>query len=147
MWYRVFASLPDEPNPVALVEHLHALGYSFTPHFTGDDLGWTTARFEFPESSSLTIGRYLTKADDLRHELNAYAAELETRETEPNSVMLMERVIQTQQMFTIDEQAGAAEGLCEELARWLAQQTAGIIQIDGTGWLNENGELMLKEFV
>jgi hypothetical protein len=146
MWYRVFASIPDEPNPVRMVEHLHALGHSFTPHFTGDDLGWTTARLEFSESSAVTIGRYLTKADDLRHELNAYAAELETMDTEPNHGMLMERVIQTQQMFTIDKPANSAEGLCEVLAKWLAVETEGIIQIDGRGWLNAAGELLLREF-
>jgi hypothetical protein len=90
--------------------------------------------------------RYLTKADDLRHELNAYAAELETMDTEPNHGMLMERVIQTQQMFTIDKPANSAEGLCEVLAKWLAVETEGIIQIDGRGWLNAAGELLLREF-
>jgi len=146
MWYRVFASIPEEPNPAELAEYLHSLGYAFAPHFHGDDLGWTSARLEFAEGSSLTIGRYLTKADDLRHDLNAYAAELETRDDQPNHGMLMEKVIQTQQMFTFDEPAECAEGLCEALARWLAAKTAGIIQIDSRGWLNAEGDLLLREY-
>ena len=144
MWYRVFASIPDEPDPIALVEHLHGLGFPFSPHFTGDDLGWTSARFEFEESPPLTVNRFLTKADDLRNDLNAYAAELETMDDQSASGMLMERVIQTQQMFTIEKTAGH-EGMCEAVANWLAGRTAGVIQIDGTGWQDATGALLVRE--
>jgi hypothetical protein len=145
MWYRVFASNPDEPNPVRMVEYLHSLGHSFTPHFTGDDLGWTTARLDFAYGTPLAVNRYLTKADDLRNDLNAYAAELETQEDKPNSVVLMEKVIQTQQLFTFENTGGQLEAICDDLARWLANQTAGIVQIDGRGWLDSQGDLLLRE--
>jgi hypothetical protein len=151
MWYRVFASIPNEPNPAALVEHLHALGHSFIPHFHGDDLGWTSASLDFPVGSPVTLGRYLTKADELRNDLNAYAAELETMDYNPNNVMLMEKVIQTQQLFTVRKPMDHAEeskldSLCDALVKWLAEQTAGIIQIDGKGWHTKDGTLLLQEY-
>ena len=151
MWYRVFASIPDEPNPAALVEHLHALGHSFTPHFHGDDLGWTSGSFDFPAGSPVTLGRYLTKADELRADLNAYAAELETMDYNPNHVMLMEKVIQAQQLFTVRKPfdhsgESALDALVEALVKWLAERTEGIIQIDGKGWHTKDGDLLLEEY-
>ena len=146
MWYRVFASIPEEPNPAELAEHLHSLGYSFAPHFHGDDLGWSSASLDFPVGPPIALGRYLAKADDLRHDLNAYAAELETMDDQPNHGMLMEKVIQTQQMFTFDEPAECAEGFCQALSQWLAVKTFGIIQIDGRGWHTAEGELLLREY-
>jgi hypothetical protein len=140
MWYRIFSGTADEPDPVAMVEHLHDLGHRVAPHFTGDDLGWTSARLEQPDGPPLVVSRYLTKADDLRHDLNAHAAELETMD-DPASTTLMERVIQTQQMFTIE---GSCD-LCEALAKWLAARTGGLMQIDGRGWHDAEGNVLLKQ--
>ena len=41
---------------------------------TGDDLGWTSIA-----AGDLLIERYLTEADDLRGELNTWAAWVESR--------------------------------------------------------------------
>src|SRR5436305_10339475 len=100
MWYRVFGRNPDEVPPAALAEHLHAAGLAVEPHFKGDDLGWTEGELRLPVGSPVLLARYLTKEDDLRDDLNAHAAELETMDYSSNSAPLMQRVIQTKQLVT-----------------------------------------------
>src|SRR5918998_1323366 len=101
MWYRVFGRSDVEPAPAALAGHLHARGLAAEPHFRGDDLGWTGGELRLPGAGSpVLLQRYLTAEDDLRDDLNAHAAELETMDYDPNSGPLMERVIQTKQLVT-----------------------------------------------
>jgi hypothetical protein len=151
MWYRVFGSTPHDPAPAALAAHLHALGLAVQPHFKGDDLGWTEGELRFAAGSPVLLARYLTKEDDLRDDLNAYAAELETMTYSPNSAPLMERVIQVQQLVTLRKPIDVpdevlAERVMEESARFLATATAGVYQIDGRGWFSAAGELLVQEY-
>ncbi|HEY1189631.1 MAG TPA: hypothetical protein VGE74_18435, partial [Gemmata sp.] len=125
-----------EPPPVALVEHLHALGLVVEPHFKGDDLGWTEGELRLPTGAPVLLSRYLTKEDDLRDDLNAYAAELETMEHSPNSGPLMERVIQTKQLITLRKPVDLSDEILVERVldgscRFLASATSGVYQIDG----------------
>lgn len=151
MWYRVFGSTLHEPAPAALAAHLHALGLVVEPHFKGDDLGWTEGELRFATGSPVLLARYLTKEDDLRDDLNAHAAELETMTYSPNSVPLMERVIQTQQLVTLRKPVDVPnevllERVLEECARFLATATEGVYQIDGRGWFTAAGELLVQEY-
>lgn len=122
------------------------------PHFRGDDLGWTMGELHLQKGGTpLLLARYLTKEDDLRDDLNAHAAELETMTYSPNAVPLMEKVIQTKQMVTIRKpldypDESVVETACETLARFLAAATGGVYQIDGRGWFDSQGERLVEEF-
>jgi hypothetical protein len=151
MWYRVFGRSELEPAPLALAEYLHAAGLAIEPHFTGDDLGWTTGVLRLPVGSPVLLARYLTGEDDLRDDLNAYAAELETMDYSPNSAPLMERVIQTKQLITLRKPVDAADELLldrvlEAAVGYLATLTDGVYQIDGRGWFAPSGDLLVQEY-
>ncbi len=151
MWYRVFGRNEIEPPPAALAEHLHAVGLTVEPHFKGDALGWTEGTLHIATGSPVLLARYLTKEDDLRRDLNTHAAELETMTYSPNSVPLMARVIQTQQLITLRKPVDVndevlLEKLLEEAVRFLAGATDGVYQIDGRGWFAATGELLVQEY-
>ena len=99
----------------------------------------------------MLLARYLTREDDLRDDLNAHAAELETMDYSSNSGPLMERVIQTKQLITLRKPVDAAnevllEKVLEEAVRFLAGATDGVYQIDGQGWFEASGELLVREY-
>src|SRR6476469_781153 len=102
MWYRVFGHSESEPSPVALTEHLHALGLPVEPHFRGDDLGWTAGELRLPGGGTpVFLERYLASEDDIRAALTAFAAERETCDYSPNHGTLMQHAIQTKQLITL----------------------------------------------
>src|SRR5262245_4498016 len=101
MWYRIFARSDSEVPPVELLEHLLARGIVVQGRFRGDDLCWTGAELIVGEGTPVYLDRYLTQEDDIRSELDSWAAWLETADYSPNSGPLMERVIQTKQLFTL----------------------------------------------
>lgn len=152
MWHRVFGLSAASPPPSALAEHLHAAGLAVVPHFKGDDLGWTAGELVLPGGGSpVLIQRYLTDADDLRADLNAFAAELETMTFNPHHADLMRHVIQTKQLVTLRRPLDHADEatldrLCVEVVRYLAARTEGVYQIDGRGWFAAGGELLLPEY-
>jgi hypothetical protein len=151
MWYRVFGRSDVEPSPAALAAHLHAAGLAVEPHFRGDDLGWTEGELRLRVGAPVLLSRYLAHEDDLRDDLNAYAAELETMDYSPNSGPLMERVIQTKQLITLRRPVDVndevlLEKVMEEAVRFLARATDGVFQIDGQGWFAAGGELLVQEY-
>ena len=153
MWHRVFARSDVVLSASDLVAHLHAAGLPVVPHFKGDDLGWTGGDLVLPGGgTAVHIDRYLTEINDLRKDLNSFAAELETMDyAKPHNVSLMERVIQTRQLFTyrkpIDHSDDAIlEHLCETLAQFLATQLDGTYQIDTRGWFAADGTLVVQEY-
>jgi hypothetical protein len=152
MWYRVFGRSGVNVAPAALAEHLYAAGLAVEPHFKGDDLGWTSGEVRMPGlNTPVMIDRYLAAEDDIRNDLNAYAALLETCDYSPNHRPLMERVIQSQQLVVIRKPLDAVnevtlEKLLVESCRFLADRTDGIYQIDGEGWFASNGDLLLQEY-
>jgi hypothetical protein len=151
MWYRVFGLDPAAASPAGLAEHLHAAGVPVVPHFKGDDLGWTSGELRLPVGSPVLLARYLTKEDDLRDDLNAHAAELETMDYSPNSGPLMQRVIQTQQLITLRKPVDAADEVLldkvlDAAMLFLASATDGVYQIDGRGWFAASGELLVQEY-
>lgn len=152
MWYRVFGLTELEPAPAAIASHLHSLDIAVEPHFRGDDLGWTAGELRLPGvGTPIFLQRYLASCDDIRDDLNAYAAELETCDYSPNSGRLMQHAIQTKQLITLRKPLDAAdevtlEKALEETCRFLAAATDGVYQIDGRGWFKTAGELLLQEY-
>lgn len=143
MWHRVFSSSAVEVPPSALAGHPRAAGLPVEPHFKGDDLGWTGGELRLPGGGAVVLDRYLTAEDDLRPELNAFAADLEASGGEA-AAGLMRHVIQTQQMVTlrVEGDDGRLSAALEGLCRLLAAGTDGVYQIDGRGWFAADGKLL-----
>jgi hypothetical protein len=152
MWYRVFGLSESEPPPAALAEHLHAAGLAVEPHFAGDELGWTRGELRLSgPGTPILLQRYLASEDDIRDDLNAHAALLETCDYSPNHGDLMRHVIQTKQLFVLRKPVDAVdevtlEKVLEAACRFLAARTEGVYQIDGQGWYTPVGELLLQEY-
>jgi hypothetical protein len=151
MWYRVFALKPEMPQPALLQEYLRQLGVEVPLQVRGDDLGWTACTVKLAEDCSpLHVERYLAEEDDIRDDLDTWAAWLETQEHEPNYLKLMQHVIGTQQLFTVRRPLDHADEnrldlVCEGMVKFLAAQCEGIYQIDGQGFFKADGTMLLKE--
>ena len=152
MWYRVFGLSDSEPAPAALAERLAAAGLAVEPHFKGDDLGWTGGELRLPAGGTpVYLERYLTTEDNLRDDLNAHAADLETRDYSPNAGPLMAHVIQTQQLVTVRKPVDSPDEVTldrvlTEVCRFLAARTDGVYQIDDAGWFAADGALLVQEY-
>jgi hypothetical protein len=151
MWYRVFCRTDAEVPAADLVAHLQRPGRPVRGHFRGDDLGWTAAEFSLGSGSPVHVERYLTGEDDLRDDLNTWAAWLETQAHEPNHARLMEHVIQSRQLVTVrrpvdSPNEAAVEDVCRAVCRRLAEGADGVYQVEGDGWFGRDGELLLKEY-
>jgi hypothetical protein len=152
MWYRVFGLADAEVPPSALAEHLHAAGVPVEPHFRGDDLGWTVGELRLRgRGTPVILNRYLADTDDLRDDLNVFAAVLETQDYSPNNTRLMRHVIQTRQLIAMRKPLDAVdevtlEKVLLETCRFLAANTDGLYYIDDQGWFTPAGELLLEEY-
>lgn len=149
-WYRVFGRNEVQPEPAALLEQLHAEGLMVRPVFRGDDLGWFSATLTLEGGSGVVeLERFLTREEGIRGELNAWAAWLETVAHDPNAAVLMERVIQTKQLFTIrgaeTTDVVRVEAGCAAVGRFLARVTDGVYQVDGQGFFSAEATLLLRE--
>jgi hypothetical protein len=138
-------------SPSSLLEHLYANALPVASSFKGDDLGWTGAELILGNGSPVFVDRYLAKEDDLRADLNSWAAFLETCDYSPNNAMLMERVIQTQQLITLRKPIAhsdeiSVDKLCLAICSFLSAEADGIYQIDDDGWYAADGTLLLKEY-
>jgi len=151
MWYRVFCRSAEEMPPGDLLAHVREQGIPVEARFRWDNLGWTAADFILGQGTPVFAERYLTDTDDLRNDLNTWAGYLETLDYSPNSIPLMERVIQTKQLITLRKPLGhsdevGVDRLCEFLSRALATASDGIYQVEGNGWYAADGELLVKEY-
>jgi hypothetical protein len=147
-WYRVFGRRAALPDPAALLAHLRTLDGEIDGRFQGDGSEWWSAEFLLAEKATpLRLDRFLASEEGIRAELNSWAAYLETCESSPQHAPLMERMIQTQQLFVLqlpveDERvARICVGLCE----YLAQATEAVWQVDGQGFFAADGTLLLRE--
>src|SRR5208282_1746243 len=151
MWFRVFGVGDELPDPAELLKHLDGMGLKVEGRFKSDDLGWFHCDLVLPgDDRSLVLERYMADEDDIRHELSAWAAWLETVENNSYSLKLMEQMIRTKQLFTLDcprdrAEEERVEKLCAGLCRYLAQQTQGIYQVDRQGFFAPNGKLLVRE--
>ncbi|MFO0807879.1 MAG: hypothetical protein U0746_04580 [Gemmataceae bacterium] len=151
MWYRVFSPNEQAVDLGDMLERLHAVGLPATGSFRGDDLGWTSGELRLDRGTPVYVERYLTKEDDLRDDLNTWAAWAETQDHAAGYQDLMQRIIATKQLMTLRKPIDCAdeatvERLCEEACLYLARQTAGIWQADGKGFLDADGNVLVPEY-
>jgi len=140
-WYRVFGAAEEQPPPQALLDRLHELGLTAPAQLRGDEDGWTALT-----AGSLEVECFLAAEPGIRAELNNWAAWLETCDTNPPPTALMERIIQTRQLYTLrgsDDAEG--ERVCIALCRHLAAATGGVYQADGAGLFAADGTLLVRE--
>jgi hypothetical protein len=149
LWYRVFGSNNAEPAPGAILAHLNAPGTAVTGQFRGDADGWFEADLLVATTMPLHLERFLDGEEGIRAELNSYVAWLETREENSQQGPLIERVVQTTQLFTLERpepaDADVLDQLCVKLCRFLAEVTAGVYQVDGEGFFTADGVLLMSE--
>jgi hypothetical protein len=151
MWFRVFGINATTPEPDELVSHLRGLGINVEGHFGGDEAGWFKADFVLAnDGTPIRLERYLATEDDIRNDLNSWAAWLETIDENPVVPHLMQHLVSSQQVFTFEcsrdhFEEGPVEKLCLELCQYLARKTRGVYQIDQRGFFAPDGKLLVKE--
>ena len=147
IWYRIFGRSNAEPSPAAILERLNGLA-AVVGRFGGDEAGWFRAELVVAETATLSLERYLSTEEGVRAELNSWAAHLEASSEGPETVRLMERIIQTRQLFTLARPADdlpPLDDVCLALCRFLAEATDGVYQIDGRGFFAADGALRLRD--
>ena len=94
----------------------------------------------------LVLERYRADEEGIRAELNSWAAFLETCDG-PHHIPLMERTIQTRQLFTLHNPTGdvGLDRECHTLCQLLARITAGFYQADSLGFFDADGTLLVEE--
>jgi len=151
-WYRVFGANQAAVEPAALLSaQSRNVGGEVTGRFRGDGLGWFEAELAL-RGTRLELQRFLAHEDDLRDDLNTWAAWLETVESNPDAGRLMRQVIATTQLFTFrrmdpvpDADTYLFEELCTGLCQFLARETGGVYQVDGQGFFDAEGMLLVPE--
>src|SRR2546421_4854206 len=144
MWYRVFAASAAAPDPDALLAFLNRFAAA-EARFRADAAGWFHADFVCNDIA-LSLDRYAADEEGVRAELNIWAAFVESLPGGAEGVALMERVIQTAQLFALEGPAGAkGRLLCVVLCDYLARTADGVYQIDGEGFYAADGTLLLRE--
>jgi hypothetical protein len=145
--FRVFGTSEAEPQPAALLEHLNGQGALVTGHFHGDDDGWFQADLVGAGGGPLHLERYLAREEGVRDILNTWAGWLETADHSPNHGRLMQHMISTSQLFVLERPGEQVDqSLCIGICRFLAQETAGVYQVDAEGFFSSDGTLLLREF-
>jgi len=151
MWYRVFCRSDAGVAPTDLLAQVQQPGRPVRGDFRGDDLGWTAAELSLGTGTPVYVERYLTVEDDLRDDLNTWAAWLETQGHEPNHAQLMEHVIQSRQLVIVRKPLDSAnesaiEDLCQLVCRVIAEAAGGVYQVEGDGWYGADGRKLLQEY-
>jgi len=144
LWYRVFGRGDVAVKPDDLLAYLRAQGAILTSRFDGDD-DWLSAEFVLADTTPLELERFAPMEEGIRAELNSWAAYLETRDDNPNHVPLMERMIQTRQLFTLHRPLDHEDQVCVGLCQYLARVTDGVYQVDDQGFFAADGTLLLRE--
>jgi hypothetical protein len=151
MWYRVFGSNDVSPDGDALLWYLHGLGLEVDGRFEGDEQGWFHAALSTEETHEpIEVERFLAAEEGIRDELNAWAAWVESTGDSPTHVALMQQLVSAQQLLTIDcpdapNHQAALDHLCAAVSRFLAQESAGVYQVDGQGFFAADGTVLVPE--
>lgn len=145
MWYRVFCRSDGTVQPGDIQTDLTAAGIHTSMHVVGDELGWTACTLRLPAGASLRLEHYETEADQLRDELNSWAAWLESQTQQPHHVALMQSVIETRHLYVMQAPGHENDSICHHVMAYIALHRDGVVQIDGQGFFAANGDWLLQE--
>jgi hypothetical protein len=146
LWYRVFGTTDAPPDPDALLRTLRETAPDVSLQFELGERGWLRAAVRLPRADApLYLDRFWRDEEGIRAELQAWAAWLETCDDNPHSGPLMQHMTSTQQVFTLRRPADAAalDAVCTAVCRFLAQATTGVYQVDGQGFFDADGNLLI----
>jgi hypothetical protein len=145
--YRVFGSNDVVPAPGVLIERCLAdserpLSSEFRP---GEE-GWFHGVIG-DSSSVLVLDRWLAEEEEIRAWLNGWAAAVESWEGDADFGPLMERIVQTKQVFLLTHvrRDAAGERWPLRLAQLIAEMTGGVYHADDEGFFTAGGELLAAE--
>jgi hypothetical protein len=144
MWFRIFSTNDVEPDHAAILEYLNRID-EVRGLFRGDDAGWFHADLTCRDVT-LSLDRYTADEEGVRAELNTWAAVIESQSSGEEHTRLMEQLIQTRQLFTLQvPDAGIGGLLSAALCGYLARVTDGIFQMDGEGFFARDGTRLWRE--
>src|SRR4051812_27279879 len=101
LWYRIFGRSEAEVAPDVVSARIAAAGVRAECIFTPEGNGWQRAEISFAASAPIHLERFRSEEEGIRAELNSWAAFLETCDYDPIHTSLMERVVQSKQLFTV----------------------------------------------
>jgi hypothetical protein len=145
MWARVFTSGAEAPAPEAVVEHLRAAGHAAEARAETDELGWFHLELS-TSAGDVTLDRY-GKDEGIRDDLNSWAAWLEVH-AGAHAGRLMQHMIASAQIITLrvmDEVDDGLRRLLHVMLKFLATATGGLYQVDGGGFYDAAGTLLVAE--
>ncbi len=151
MSFRVFGKSKEQPDPRPLAELANRFQLPVEGEVFGDDQGWTRLELQFGKTRfEVIVERYLAEEEGLKESFRTWAAWIESANHDPANDWLLEHLINTQQLFTIETETEPADAplvhqICTELARQLARATKGIYQEDDLGLLSADGKLLVRE--
>jgi hypothetical protein len=146
-WYRVFGINDAKPAPEDLLAALAGAKINTEARFIGDDQGWYRAELRLPTlAAPVDVQRFVTGVDDIRSDLNTWAAWVETH-GELEFAWLMQHLISTTQLFVWQAPPDNEDAinLSVMLCDYLSRTTDGVYQVDGVGFFNVAGLLVLRE--
>ena len=154
-WYRIFSREKNRELMAILTKELQSCGNSLEFQFTCDPDGdlstdWFTLAIRPTNKQPIILERYLVEEEGIRSELNSWAGILETWDHDPVHVLLMEKVIQGKELITVEKPQEtddelAMDDLCMRISRVIADATDGVFQVDGVGFYDASGALLLGE--
>ncbi len=148
--WRVFGRSDGAPDRDALAQTILALAPGAAIQWDEAEQGWLRCEIHLAgHVESLQVDRFLRAEEGIRAELQAWAAWLETTDS-PHTTELMQRLIGTQQVFTLKppetRSADASiEQICLAVCQFLADATEGVYQIDERGFFSADGNLLVAE--
>jgi hypothetical protein len=151
LWYRIFGASDTMPEPAGIDACLGGAGVPARISWAADSQGWYRAEIAIGEGTPLVLERWVADEEGIRAELNTWAAYLETCDYSPHHQPLMERTIQTRQLFTLRRPIDHSNEVlidraCVALSQYLAQFTEGFYQADNQGFFAADGTLLVQEY-
>lgn len=144
-WYRVFCASDTIPAPADLEAVAVGAGLSVSLEAAQEAEQWFWLRLQMGDEA-LEISRFLSDEEGIRVELNSWAAFLESCSEGPEHAALMERTIQSRQLFYFEcSRMSPFADVAVRLCKRLATIAEGFYQIDDEGFFAADGSLLVAE--
>lgn len=145
-WFRVFMLQEVGPEPSSIMEQLQMFLPQIQGKFRADEDGWFQLVLSHASLGELILDHFLSSEKGVRAELNTWAAWFESKQR----LDLMERIIQVKQILSFEvtpelEENVTDPSLFKKLSMVLAALGQGFIHIDGIGFIEADGSLLIED--